>query len=61
MTPGPPPPYSICILIHTGKGLGGGGGDLTRENVRGANASQKPVENTNMTDCISSLNTIKHQ
>jgi hypothetical protein len=48
----PPPPVTHClyipVLIHTGK-WGGGGGVNWREG-RGA-----LVENTNMTNCISSL------
>ncbi len=49
-------PYTLytckvfCILIHTRKG-----GEITREIVRGASVFRSRVENTNITDCISSL------
>jgi hypothetical protein len=52
------PPYTHCIrvngiLIHTGKGEGGG--ELNQREGERGNSSQSCVENTNMTDCISSL------
>jgi hypothetical protein len=55
--PIPPAPLSYCIrvysiLIHTQKGKGGELYQIEREKV---NSSQSGVENTNMTDCISSL------
>jgi hypothetical protein len=43
---------TVYVLNHTGKR--GRGGDLTREKLEGQ-CFIKPVENTNMTDCISSL------
>jgi hypothetical protein len=62
----PPPPYTLytCIqyivLIHTGKGVRGGG-ELTREKVRGAKvhkAGQKYQHDCLYLQCI---NSIKHQ
>jgi len=55
MTPYSLFPLAHCIrvysiLIQTGMG----GGELTREKVRRA-IDTKPVENTNMTDCISNI------
>jgi hypothetical protein len=62
--PSPPmTPYSSLPLTHckrvytvqyTYSHWEGGGGELTREKVKGQ-FFIKPVENTNMTDCISSL------
>jgi hypothetical protein len=49
-----PTPHRIrvyCILIHTGKG--GGGVEPQRRGE--GQSSQNWVENTNMTDCLSSL------
>jgi hypothetical protein len=52
MTPYPP---SYTLYMSTYR-EGGRGGELTREKVRGA-IVHKPGRNTNMTDCISSLQT----
>ncbi len=57
----PKTPYPLlthCIrvysmLIHTGKG--GGGGELNHREEDSGNRSQSWVENTDMTDYISSL------
>jgi hypothetical protein len=50
----PPPFHTVYVYnIHLFT-QGRGGGELTREKVREAMFT-KPVENTNMTDCISSL------
>jgi len=49
----PPPKHCIrvySILIDTGKG-----GELNQSKGKRGNSSQIWVENTNMTDCISSL------
>jgi hypothetical protein len=43
------PPYPL-VLIHTGKG-----GELNQREGERENSSQSWVENTNTTDCISSL------
>jgi hypothetical protein len=57
--PIPPLPYTLhtciqySILIHTGKGEGGGG--LNQREVERGNSSQSWVENINLTDCISAL------
>jgi hypothetical protein len=48
----PPPPYTLYLCIH---GVGWGGGELNRREGERGNSSQSWVENTNMTDCISSL------
>ncbi len=45
--------YLYSILIHTGKG--GGGEELNQRGGERGGSSQSWVENTNMTDCISSL------
>ncbi len=55
--PTPPPPVTHCIrvysiLIHTGKR---GRGELNQKKRLEGHNSQSWVENTNMTDCISSL------
>ncbi len=52
-----PPPYTLYTLIqysYSHRERGSGGGWNLREGERG-NSSQSWVENTNMTDCISSL------
>ncbi len=53
-TPLPPPLYTVFVhvLIHTEKGEGRYGPERRLE---GGNSSQSWVENTKMTDCISSL------
>jgi hypothetical protein len=60
-------PLTHCIRVYTvqytyshREGGGGKVGELTRENVGGGGGGggecfTKPVENTSMTDCISSL------
>ncbi len=51
----PPPPYTLYACIHhTYSHRDGGGGVNQREGEKG-NSSQSWVENTVMTDCISSL------
>jgi hypothetical protein len=50
----PPPPYTLYTCKQYAYSQRAGGGELAREKVRGA-IVHKPVENTNMTDCISSL------
>jgi hypothetical protein len=58
--PDPPPPDTHCmstftaVLIHTVKGEGGGGVGEPVRRLQGHKFT-KPVENTNMTDCVSSL------
>jgi hypothetical protein len=47
-----PSPYMCSILIHTGKG---GRGELNQRDRERGKSSNNRVENTNMTDCISSL------
>jgi hypothetical protein len=60
------PPCQHCLYIlyfEFGPGVWGGGGEPEREGQRDI-SSQNWVENTTMTDCIStlqSLNSIKHQ
>jgi hypothetical protein len=53
---GPEPPYILIrvysILVHTGKG---GGGELNHKEGESGRSSQSWVENTKMTDFISSL------
>jgi hypothetical protein len=60
-----PPPLTHCvcgysILIHTGKGNGGGGGGLNQREGERGNSSRSWIENTNMTDCISSLKNLRN-
>ncbi len=52
----PPPLHTVCI--HTGMGVGGGGELNQRKGGDGQEGEyrlQSWLENTNMTDCISSL------
>ncbi len=49
-TPPPPQPHTVCTFTL---GRGGGVGEV-REKVEGQQFT-RGVENTNMTDCISSL------
>ncbi len=58
-TPPPPTLYSIqymyAVYLFTHRRVGGrGGGELNQREGEKGNSSQS-VENTNMTDCISSL------
>ncbi len=58
-----PPPHSTLycirdnsILLHTGKG----GGELNQRESQRGDSSQSWVENTKMTDCISTLYKLLH-
>jgi hypothetical protein len=54
-TPYPPPLHTVCVnTVHLFT-LGGGGGELISEKVEGQQLTKSWVENTNMTDCFSSL------
>jgi hypothetical protein len=52
-----PPPYTphTCTQYTYSHWEGGEGGELNQREGEGNNSSQIWVENTNMTDCISSL------
>jgi hypothetical protein len=55
-----PPPLTHCIrvysiFIHKGKV---GGGELNQREEGRGNSSQSWIENTNITDCTSSLHTL---
>jgi hypothetical protein len=55
-----PPPYThcirvYCIIIHTGKGGKGGGGDMKQREGEREQQFTKLGENINITDCIFSL------
>ncbi len=57
----PPPCYSLYIYIPLYLFTqGGGGGRSTSEKVRGA-LVHKRVENTDKTDYLQSINSVKHQ
>jgi hypothetical protein len=55
----PPPPHlpaEHCLyILYFDFGKGGGVGELNQREGEKGNSSQSCVENTNMTDCISSL------
>ncbi len=52
----PPPSHTLSVLLYVYFGKGGGVGEV-REKVEGQQYT-RGVENTNMTDCISSLKTL---
>ncbi len=53
--PPPPPSHTLSVYIVFDTGKGGGGGELNQREGQMGNSSQSWVENTNMSDCISSL------
>jgi hypothetical protein len=53
--PTPSQPHTVCIYCTLTLGRGGGVGDLNQREGEKDNSSQSCAENTNMTDCISSL------